>query len=85
MTDTQLNELKQFFASTLTVTIKREVGGIRDEMNRRFDEADEKYMMMFNEILNTIGHRFNEHEAVITQHSATIMNHENRIIRLEAN
>jgi len=47
MTKSQLDELKHFFASAL----KEGLSELRDEMNRRFDENDEKQ----NEILNAIG------------------------------
>ena len=81
MTKSHLNELKEFFTSTLAVTIKKEVGELRDEMNRRFDENDEKQ----NEILNAIGYRFNDHDVALMRHSTDILNHENRILRLENN
>ena len=77
MTKSQLNELKQFFASAL----KEGLSELRDEMNRRFDENDEKQ----NEILNAIGYRFNEQDAALMRHSTDILNPENRILRLESN
>ena len=76
---------KQFFTSTLKRALSEQSNELRDEMNRRFDEADKKYMMMFNEILNAIGHRSNEYETIMTQQSAIISNHEYRILLLETN
>ncbi len=79
MNENQLTGLKQF----ITSTVKEEVGELRNEMNLRFQENDVKLNDILNEILNAIGHRFNEHDTVITQQSATIINHENRLLHLE--
>ncbi|MFZ2126315.1 MAG: hypothetical protein WAV04_02270 [Candidatus Microsaccharimonas sp.] len=85
MDEKQFTELKQFFTSTLRESLSEQSNRLLTEMNRRFEENDEKLDMILNEILNAIGHRFNEQDAIIGGQSLTLTNHENRILHLESN
>ena len=90
LTSDDLADIKQLMTSVVRAEVSAEVGVLRDEINERFEETDNKIDTLasnvakrfdeqddkMNEILNALGADLNEHEEQIEDH-------ERRIYRLE--
>lgn len=72
MNDETIQDLKQFISATVSQQLAQQTKDIHEEMNRRFDEQDEK----LDEILNAVGGSINDVEEKVDKHEV-------RITRLE--
>ncbi len=79
LTSDDLADIKQLMTSLLSAQEKRIEAHMKEMMDKRFEEQDEK----LNEILNAVGTRFNDQDEISLDNTKQIKNHEKRILRLE--
>ena len=80
LTSDDLADIKQLMTSLLSAQEKRIEAHMKEMMDKRFEEQDEK----LNEILNAVGGDLEEKDEQIIAHNKQLKNHESRILHLES-